>query len=80
MEVLHAVLHRALVGPGVVVTTQQQGLTTRVHALGNLVVLDHGLRVGGLLRLDELGLERHHLFRVEEFDQVQGLARALREQ
>jgi hypothetical protein len=28
-----------------------------VHALADLVVLDAGLHVGGLLRLDELALE-----------------------
>ena len=32
MEVLHAVLHRALVGPGFIVAALHQGLAAGVHA------------------------------------------------
>jgi hypothetical protein len=58
VEVLHAVFHRALVRADLVVAALHQGLAAGVHAQGDLVVLDAGLHVGGLLRLDELALER----------------------
>src|SRR5690348_11549263 len=57
VEVPHAVLHRALVRAGLVVAALEQGLAAGVHAQGDLVVLDAGLEVRGLLRLDELALE-----------------------
>ena len=48
-----------------------------VHALRDLVVLDAGLPVGGLLGLDELALEGGDLLGVEELDHVERLLRAL---
>ena len=71
MEVLHAVFHGALVGADLVVAALIQGPAAGVHALADLVVLDAGLHVGGLLRLHEFGLEGRDLFGVVELDHVQ---------
>ena len=73
MKVLHAVFHGALIGADFVVATLVQGLAAAIHALGNLVVLDAGFHVGGLLGLYELGLKCRDLFGVEKFHHVQRL-------
>src|SRR5688572_11225385 len=53
VELLHAVFHRRLVRARLVVTTLVQGLAARIHTQRDLVVLDAGLEVRGLLSLDE---------------------------
>ena len=80
MELLHAVFHRALVGAALVVAALHQGAPAGVHAQGDLVVLDAGFHVGGLLGLDELALEGVDLLGVVELDDVERLLRPLRMQ
>ena len=70
---LHAVFHRALVGPDLVVAALQQGAPAGVHALGNLVIFQAGFHVGGLLCLDKFALEGGNFFRVIKLDLVQRL-------
>ncbi len=80
MEVLHAVFHRALVGAHLVVASVEQRPAPRIHALADLVVLDAGLHIGGLLGLDELALEGGDLLGVVELDHVERPRRADRVQ
>ena len=70
MEVLHAVFHRALVRPGLVVAALHQRLAPGVHAQRDLVILDTGLHVGGLLSRDEFALEGGDLLGVVELHHV----------
>src|ERR1700761_3650888 len=80
VELLHAVFHRALVGAALVLAAGHERAAAGVHSLGDLVVLDAGLHVGGLLRLDELALEGDDFLGVEELDHVERLLRADRMQ
>ena len=77
MELLHAVLHGALVRSELIVATLQQRGAAGVHSQGYLVVLDAGLHVGGLLGFDELPLECADFLRVEKLHHVECLARSL---
>src|SRR3954462_7237625 len=58
VEVLHAVFHRALVRADFVLAALHQRQPAGVHAQRDLVVLDTGFHVRGLLGLDEPTLER----------------------
>jgi len=58
----------------------EQGATAGVHALADLVVLDAGFHVGGLLGLDEFALEGCDVLRVVELHHVERLAGADRMQ
>ena len=77
---LHAVLHRALVGADLVVAAVQQCLAAGVHAQRDFIVLVAGFQVGSLLGGDKFGLECGNFLGVEKLDQIQRLLRALREQ
>ena len=57
-------------GPDLVASLRMQEPAAFVHALGDLVVLDGRLHVGGLLGLDELALEQRDLLGVVELDDV----------
>ena len=57
VEVHLGVFHRRLVGAGVVEALLVERAAAAVQALADLVVLDRGLDVRRLLRLDELALE-----------------------
>jgi hypothetical protein len=80
VEVLHAVFHGALVGADLVLAALEQRQAAGVHALADLVVLDAGLHVGGLLGLDELALEGGDFLGVVELDEVHRPGGADREQ
>ena len=71
MEVLHAIFHRRLVGTRLGKTAAQQRPPPAIHALGDVVVLDRGLHVRGLLGLDEFTLEGDDLLGVVKLDNVQ---------
>ena len=72
VEVHLGVFHRRLVGAGVVLALLVERAAAAVEALADLVVLDRGLDVRRLLRLDELALEEDDLLGVVELDHVGG--------
>ena len=80
VELLHAVLHRALVRPQVVLAALEEGAPPGVHSQRDLVVFCAGFPVGGLLGLDELALEGVDVLGIVELDDVERLLRSLRNQ
>src|SRR5687767_4479577 len=75
MEMNLRLFHRRLVRAGVVETLLVERAPAAVQAQADLVVLDRGLDVSGLLRLDELALEEHDLLGIVELDHVGGARR-----
>ena len=70
MEVLHAIFHRALIRADLNPSFVEQGLASGIHSDRNLVVLNAGFHVRGLLRFDEFALEQRHFFGVIELDDI----------
>src|SRR5688572_14736420 len=79
MEMHLRVFHRRLVGAGVVLTRLVERPAAAVEAPADLVVLERGLDVGSLLRLDEFALEQRDLLGVVELDDVGGARRRARD-
>src|SRR3990172_2344386 len=63
VEMHHRVLHRRLVGAGVVQALLPQRLAAAIDALADLVVLERSLVIRGLLRFAEFALARHDFLR-----------------
>src|SRR5688572_24013141 len=80
MEMHLRVFHRRLVGAGVVEALLVERAPAAVQALADLVVLDRGLYVSGLLRVDEVALEEHDLLGIVELHHVGGARRRARDQ
>src|SRR5271170_7885108 len=70
VEMHHRVLHRRLVGAGVVQALLPERPAAAVQAAADLVVFQRGFDVGGPLRLDELALEMHDFLRVVELHHI----------
>src|SRR5438876_8906502 len=68
VKVHHRVLHRRVVGAGIVEALLPERPAAAVQAAADLVVLERSLGVGSLLRLDEFALEMDDLLRVVELD------------
>src|SRR5687768_5375877 len=66
------IFHWRLVRAGVVEALLVEGAPPAVQAQADLVVLDRGLDVCGLLRVDELALEERDLLGVVKLDHVGG--------
>src|SRR5688572_29150133 len=80
MEVDLRVFHRRLVRAGVIQPLLVERAPAAVQALADLVVLERGLDVGRLLRVDELALEQHDFLGVVELDDVGGAGRRARDE
>src|SRR5438105_4100081 len=80
VEVHLGIFHRRLVRTGIVQSFLVQRAPAAVHALAQDVVLDRGLRVRRLLRLDELALEQRDLLGIVELHHVGRAPRRTRDQ
>ena len=67
-------------GADFVAAFTHQRVAATIHALADVVVLDRGFHVRGLLRLDELALEEGDVFRVVELDDVRRPVHVARDQ
>src|SRR5258708_39719866 len=72
---IYPVFHGGLVRTDFVLAALPQRAPAAVHALGDLVVLDRGFPVGGLLGFDELALEQDDVLGIVELDDVGGVRR-----
>src|SRR3569833_179845 len=70
MEMHHAVFQRRLVRPGLGNTLLVQRAPPLVHTLADILVLHRGLKVCGLLGLDEGTLEQGDVLGIVELDDV----------
>src|SRR6266536_6391161 len=70
VEVLHSVLHRRLVGSFLAAAHLVERAATRVHPLGDLVVLRRRLEVRRLLGRDEFPFEEGNVLGIVELDDV----------
>src|ERR1041385_8653927 len=75
VEVQFGIFHGRLVGAGVVHALLVERAAAAIKPLADLIVLERGLDVGGLLRIDELALEARDFFRIVELDHVGGARR-----
>ena len=80
MKVLHAVFHRRLVGPDLVLAGPVQRAPALVHALGDFVVLRGSFHIRGLFGLDELALEQCDVLGIVELDDIGRAVDGAREQ
>src|SRR5260221_13999984 len=72
VKVHHRVLHRRLVGAGIIEALLPERPAAAVEPPADFVVFQSGFDVGRLLRLDELALKVHDFFRIVELDGVGG--------
>src|SRR5678816_993158 len=80
VEVHLGIFHRRLVRAGVVLALLPERAAAAIEPLADLVVLERGLDVCRLLRLDELALEGDDFLGVIELDDVGGAGRRARDE